>query len=186
MAARNITAGRRFPNSGPGANTKPPRRTGSASSWPFGAGRNQKTAGRKEMTPRSLSTSLNPSRQAADYASSPPAPFKNAQPSSYPSVPKTLSSGDSNSTGYVGKGSNRISQDEPQSRVMSQSQMNAASGHANMNPLGRTTPLTSGFPTSGVTRRSGNNRNVPVSNGLPQLTAAQKKAYPSLRGGYRP
>jgi hypothetical protein len=161
MASRNPNVGRRFPNANPapGSSFKPKPRTGSASGSFVGGGTNQKTAGRKEMTPRAPSTSLNASRQGAQFIGRAGAPWGNPHPASFPAVPRTLSSGDSNSTGYVGKGSNRISQNEPQSRVATQSQMNQWTGNP-PNPLGKTSQLNNGF-TSIAPRVRGDNRQQP-------------------------
>ena len=139
---RNPNVGRRGAGS-PIAKSgiRPPSRTGSASGYFVGTGVNRKTAASPQHKPSRSAPSTNYTRQAQQFVRQSPEPFRNptraANPMSgnVPSVRQTI-----NPLG---------------GRVMSQSEMNTATGHSpSYRPKGYHA-ATSGFPTKGV-RRAGN------------------------------
>jgi hypothetical protein len=148
-------------------------------------GYNPKSAAGSEFTPRRPSTNLNASKQGAQWIGRSPAPFGNPQPASHPlksgvgRVTDNLSS--SPSPSIRGSAARRT---QPQLPIPSQTDMNNWSGHKGMSPLGKVGPLNSGYPLN-APRRVGDNRNQPrATSGMPTLSAKQRKAYPSLTGGY--
>ena len=141
---RNPNVGRRGAGS-PIAKSgvRPPVRTGSASGYFVGTGVNRKTAARPETSPSRSAPANNYTRQAQQFVRQSPEPFRNsargANLGGVPSVRQTI-----NPLG---------------SRVMSQSEMNTATGHAaNYVPKGYYS-ATSGRPTQGV-RKAGSSHDA--------------------------
>lgn len=147
MATRNTNQGRHLAGS-PIAKSgiRPPSRTGSASGYFVGTGVNRKTAATPQHKASPSAASTNYTRQAQQFVRQSPEPFRNPTRAANPmgTVPSDRRPGMTNPLGV---------------RVMSQSEMNTATGHAaSYKPKGYHA-ATSGFPTQGV-RRAGSSHDA--------------------------